>query len=235
VPFPLACCDHLHDIIRPDALLRKSPVPLQTRNITLNTVPRLQFNWMQWLTKQLYVLLLHHWVDTKFDRRVVSAWFGQKVLGASGAETFVAIWSPWFGQVNSAVLVGPYVESMTDTEIFTVMATCKLLRFSHSSRTYSLVASPAMSSISSLMIATYATTLAVPIRSLLAQSAMIIPGAIINAKVAFPEADAEKPVTRSRESTCAARKQLKLRKAHDLVDALSDGASVGLRVSGLVL
>lgn len=92
-----------------------------------------------------------------------------------------------------------------------------------------------MSSVSSLMIATYAKTLSIPLRSLLAQSAMIIPGAIINAKVAFPEADAEKPVTRSRESTYAARKTLKLRKAHDLVDALTDGAAVGLRVAGLVL
>jgi nucleoside permease NupC len=92
-----------------------------------------------------------------------------------------------------------------------------------------------MSSVSSLMIGSYATKMAIPLRSLLAQSAMVIPGAIINAKVVFPEADPSKPLTRSRESTCAGRKKLNLRKAHDLLDSLSDGALVGLRVAGLVL
>ena len=85
------------------------------------------------------------------------------------------------------------------------------------------------------MIGTYATKLAAPLRILLTQSAMIMPGAIINAKVVFPEADPEMPLTRSRESTCAGRKKINLKKAHDLVDSLSDGAWVGLRFSGLVL
>ncbi|KAF8574564.1 hypothetical protein K439DRAFT_1642109 [Ramaria rubella] len=155
------------------------------------------FNWMQWLTKQF-------------------AWLGQKVFGASGAETFVALWSPWFGQANSAILIGAYVESLTDSEIFAVMAT-------------------SMCSLSSLTIRTYTTTLAIPARNLIAQSAMIIPSSIINAKVAVPETDPEAPMTRSRESTCAARKKINLRKAVDLLDCLSDGALLGLRVAGSVL
>ncbi|KAF8521197.1 Na+ dependent nucleoside transporter C-terminus-domain-containing protein [Hysterangium stoloniferum] len=157
------------------------------------------FNWMQWLTKQF-------------------AWLGENILGASGAETFVALWTPFFGQVHSAILVGPYVNSMTDAELGTVMAT-------------------SMSSASSLQMLTYATLIpTLPLRSLLAVSGAAIPGALINSKVAFPE-DPAGPVTltRSRTSTCANRKKIQLRKAVDLLDCLSDGAIIGLRIAGSVL
>lgn len=61
---------------------------------------------MQWLTKQF-------------------AWLGENVLGTSGAETFVGLFTPFFGQVHSAILVGPYVDSMTDAELGTLMTTCQ--------------------------------------------------------------------------------------------------------------
>ena len=169
-----------------------------------------------------------------------SAWFGQKVLGASGAETFVAIWSPWFGQANGALLVGPYVESMTDSELVCIVTVCESPPRGCDIRIKSLITSSpapaAMSSLSSLLIRSYASLpFPIPLRSLLAQSTIVIPSAIINAKMAFPESDPEKVVTRSRESTCAARKKLNLRKAHDLLDCLSDGAKIGLRVAGSVV
>ncbi|GJJ13673.1 hypothetical protein Clacol_007929 [Clathrus columnatus] len=161
------------------------------------------FNWMQWFTKQF-------------------AFLGYHVLSASGAETFVALWTPWFGQVHSAILVNPYVDIMTNSEIASIMAT-------------------SMSSISSLMILSYATKLAIPLRALIAISGISIPGAIINAKIAFPEATVDEnnvliePLTKTRESTCANRKKINLRKAVDLLDCLSDGALLGLKVAGWVL
>ena len=154
-----------------------------------------------------------------------------------------------------------------------------------------------MSSLSSLLIKSY-TGLAfpIPLRGLLAQAAIVIPGAIINAKIAFPEHDNDneeqdqgqgqgqsqaqetdpssssssskadaaakvekaetpttttttvsvaavaavpvvprRPMTRTRESTCAARKKIHLRKARDLLDCVSDGARIGIRVAGFVL
>lgn len=57
------------------------------------------------------------------DNSLSSAWFGQHIFGASGVETFIAIWSPWFGQVNSVLLVAPYVPDLTDSELAAVMAT----------------------------------------------------------------------------------------------------------------
>lgn len=96
-----------------------------------------------------------------------------------------------------------------------------------------------MSSASALQMLTYATLLpTLPLRTLLTFAGTAIPGALINAKVAFPEDPARPhnlPLTRSRTRACASRKKIHLRKAVDLLDCFSDGTFVGLRVAASVL
>jgi CNT family concentrative nucleoside transporter len=55
------------------------------------------------------------WMIGKF------AWFFFKTMGVSGAEAVVAAASPWVGQGESACLVKPYVDIMTDSELHLVM------------------------------------------------------------------------------------------------------------------
>ena len=45
------------------------------------------------------------------------AWFFSKLMNVSGAEAVVAAASPWIGQGESACLVRPYVDLMTESEI----------------------------------------------------------------------------------------------------------------------
>jgi concentrative nucleoside transporter, CNT family len=49
------------------------------------------------------------------------SWFFFKTMNVSGAEAVVAAASPFIGQGESACLVRPYVEVMTESEIHLVM------------------------------------------------------------------------------------------------------------------
>ena len=46
-----------------------------------------------------------------------SAWFFFKIMNVSGAEAVVAAASPFIGQGESACLVKPYVDLMTESEL----------------------------------------------------------------------------------------------------------------------
>ena len=49
------------------------------------------------------------------------AWFFFKLMNVSGAEAVVAAASPWIGQGESACLVRPYVDLMTESELHLTM------------------------------------------------------------------------------------------------------------------
>ncbi|KIJ34844.1 hypothetical protein M422DRAFT_181588 [Sphaerobolus stellatus SS14] len=153
------------------------------------------FTWMQWLTKHF-------------------AWFGQKVFGASGAETFQGLWSPWFGQAASPLLIAPYIYSYTDSEIAATMT---------------------IGALSTLVIDFYAANIGLSFRNIVGISAVVIPSSIMSAKIAFPEEPGTEPLTYSRESTAANVKKINLRKATDLLDALTDGTYVALKAAGGLL
>ncbi|KAG8966292.1 hypothetical protein FRC03_012194 [Tulasnella sp. 419] len=65
--------------------------------------------------QMMYYLGVMQWLIKKF------AWFFFKTMNVSGAEAVVAAASPWVGQGESACLVKPYVELMTDSEIHLTM------------------------------------------------------------------------------------------------------------------
>ena len=50
-----------------------------------------------------------------------SAWFFFKIMDISGAEAVVAAASPFIGQGESACLVRPYVDYMTESELHLTM------------------------------------------------------------------------------------------------------------------
>ena len=54
-----------------------------------------------------------------------SAWLFFKLLNVSGAEAVVAAASPWIGQGESACLVRPYVDLMTESELHLTMTSGK--------------------------------------------------------------------------------------------------------------
>ena len=49
------------------------------------------------------------------------AWLMVRLMDTSGAETIVAVAAPFVGQGNSALLVKPFVEQMTMSELHSVM------------------------------------------------------------------------------------------------------------------
>ena len=61
--------------------------------------------------QMLYYLGVMQWVIKNF------AWFFFKVMNVSGAEAVVAAASPFIGQGESACLVKPYVDLMTESEL----------------------------------------------------------------------------------------------------------------------
>jgi CNT family concentrative nucleoside transporter len=63
----------------------------------------------------LYYLGVMQWVIKN------SAWFFFKTMNISGAEAVAAAASPFVGQGESACLVKPYVNIMTESEIHLVM------------------------------------------------------------------------------------------------------------------
>jgi hypothetical protein len=67
----------------------------------------------------LYYLGVMQWIIKHF------AWFFFKTMNVSGAEAVVAAASPFIGQGESACLVRPYVDIMTESEIHLVMTSGK--------------------------------------------------------------------------------------------------------------
>jgi CNT family concentrative nucleoside transporter len=63
----------------------------------------------------LYYLGVMQWIIKHF------AWFFFKTMNVSGAEAVVAAASPFLGEGESACLVRPYIDVMTESEIHLVM------------------------------------------------------------------------------------------------------------------
>ena len=65
--------------------------------------------------QMLYYIGVMQWIIKNF------AWFFFKTMNVSGAEAVVAAASPFLGQGESACLVKPFVDIMTESEIHLVM------------------------------------------------------------------------------------------------------------------
>lgn len=137
-------------------------------------------------------------------QRVVqaTAWLVAKLMGASGSEALSNVASIFVGQVEAQLLIKPYVPSMTNSELLAVM-------------------SGSMACIAGGVMAVY-IQMGIPASYLLTASLMAAPGALVIAKIVYPETE---------ESPTRGAVKLKI-ETHtvNVLDAATHGASDGLRI-----
>ncbi|EIN11958.1 hypothetical protein PUNSTDRAFT_142157 [Punctularia strigosozonata HHB-11173 SS5] len=156
--------------------------------------------------QMMYYLGVMQWLIKNF------AWFFFKTMNVSGAEAVVAAGSPWIGQGESACLVKPYVDVMTESEIHLVMTS-------------------GFSTIAGSVLSAY-IALGVPASNLVTSSVMSIPASIAISKMRLPEVD--EPVTRGRVVVDRGAEDKKGKPAN-AIHAFSQGAVFGVIVAGQIL
>lgn len=124
------------------------------------------------------------------------------IMGASGAEALSNAASVFVGQVEAQLLIKPYVPSMTMSELLASMA-------------------GSMACVSGGVMAVY-IGLGIKASYLLTASIMAAPGALVIAKIIFPETE---------ESKTKGKVSIEVKKTNaNLIDAAAHGASDGLRI-----
>jgi CNT family concentrative nucleoside transporter len=132
----------------------------------------------------------------------VIAWVVYKVMGVSGAEALSNVASTFVGQVEAQIMIKPYLKGMTMSELLASMA-------------------GSMACIAGGVMAVY-IALGVPAEYLLAASIMAAPGALVISKIVWPETEV---------SETKGDVSIEIKKTNaNLVDAISHGASDGLKV-----
>ncbi|KAI0666650.1 H+/nucleoside cotransporter [Trametes maxima] len=155
--------------------------------------------------QMMYYLGVMQWLIKGF------AWVFFKIMNISGAEAIVAAGSPFIGQGESACLVKPYVDFMTESELHLMMTS-------------------GFSTIAGSVLSAY-IGLGVPPQNLVTASVMSIPASISISKMRIPEMD--EPVTRGR--VVVDRGDTDKAKPANALHAFSQGALFGLIVAGQIL
>ena len=125
-----------------------------------------------------------------------------KALKTSKAESLSATANIFVGQVEAPLVVRPYVNSMSRSEIFTVMT-------------------GGMASVSGSVLAGYAL-MGVPLEYLIAASFMAAPAGLLVSKLIIPET--EKKEDQDIDT-------VKLNKSSNVIDAAASGAVDGLQIA----
>src|SRR5579859_4427735 len=127
-----------------------------------------------------------------------------KTMGASGAESLNVAASIFMGQTEAPLTIKPFIAGMTQSELFTIMAS-------------------GMAHVSGAVMAAYVKVAGVEIQHLLTAVIMTAPATIMLAKIIMPEVD--KPVT-------AGKVEIKVEKnAVNIIDAAAQGAGDGLHLA----
>ena len=127
-----------------------------------------------------------------------------KVMGASGAESTNVAASIFMGQTEAPLTIKPFIEGMTESELFTIMVS-------------------GMAHVSGAVMAAYVKIAGVEIQHLLTAVIMTAPATIMLAKTFVPEVD--KPAT-------AGRVDVRVEKsAVNVIDAAARGAGDGLHLA----
>jgi len=138
-------------------------------------------------------------------QRIVSIFAkGMKaIMNVSGSEALSNVSSAFVGQVEAQILIKPYINTMTMSELLASMA-------------------GSMACIAGGVMAVY-ISMGVPAEYLLAASIMAAPAALVISKIVIPE---------TQESETKGTVKLEVKKTHrNLMDAISHGAGDGLKVS----
>jgi CNT family concentrative nucleoside transporter len=128
----------------------------------------------------------------------------QKVMGVSGAESLNVAASIFMGQTEAPLTIRPFIAGLTESELFTIMAS-------------------GMAHVSGAVMAAYVKIAGVSIQHLLTAVIMTAPATIMLAKIFVPET--EKPAT-------AGKVEVKIEKtAVNVIDAAAQGAGDGLHLA----
>jgi CNT family concentrative nucleoside transporter len=126
-----------------------------------------------------------------------------RLMRVSGSEALSNVASTFVGQVEAQIMIKPYISTMTMSELLASM-------------------SGSMATIAGGVMAVY-ISMGVPAPYLLAASIMAAPGALVISKIVWPETE---------ESPTKGAIKLEVKKVYaNLLDAISHGASDGLKIS----
>jgi len=143
-------------------------------------------------------------------QRVVKtvAWLMQRTLGTSGAETTSAAGNIFVGQTEAPLLIRPFVEKMTNSELNTVMT-----------GGFATVAGGALAAYVAMLVGVFPDIAG----HLLAASIMAAPAGIVMSKMLMPET--EEPET-------SGGLEIELPETHvNVIDAAAGGAADGLKLA----
>lgn len=148
------------------------------------------------------------------------AWVMLRLMNTSGAETLDVAANTFMGQTEAPLVIRPYLASMTDSELFTIMVS----GFAH-------ISGGVLAAYMQMLGLAYAKAHGVPIGDsqvmfaghLLAASIIAGPATMVVAKILMPETG--DPMTRGSV-------KLKVEKTHaDVIDAAASGAGDGVRLA----
>ena len=126
-----------------------------------------------------------------------------KIMRVSGAEALSNVASAFVGQIVAQIMIKPYLEKLTRSELLASMA-------------------GSMACLSGAIMPIY-ISMGIPAHYILASSVMAVPGALILAKIVYPETG--EPETRDNIRIS------KRRTFANVFDGISSGASEGMKVA----
>jgi concentrative nucleoside transporter, CNT family len=154
------------------------------------------------LTSMLYYLGVLQWLVRLVGGAI------HKLLRTSEPESIAATANIFVGQTEAPLVVEPYVERMTGSELFAVMV-------------------GGLTTVAGSVLVGYAL-LGVPLDYLLAAAFMAAPAGLVMAKIIFPQTEQPEPVD---EKDVAGRGGAE---DANIIDALASGASNGLKLAANV-
>jgi concentrative nucleoside transporter, CNT family len=132
------------------------------------------------------------------------AWLMMRTMGTSGAESLSVAASVFMGQTEAPLTIKPFLERLTESELFLVMVA-------------------GMASVSGAILGAYVAIGQVPIGHLLTAVAMTAPISIVMAKLMVPETD--KPETMGTVDVDIPKTDA------NVLDAAASGAGDGLKLA----
>ena len=149
----------------------------------------------------LMAILYHLGVMQKLIAGV--AWVMRRTMGTSGSETLSCAANIFVGQTEAPLVIRPYINTMTKSEIMAVMVA-------------------GFATVAGGVMAAY-VRFGVDAGHLLAASVMSAPAALVVAKIMYPETE---------PSPTAGHVKLSVKKEYaNLIDAAAGGAGVGLKLA----
>jgi CNT family concentrative nucleoside transporter len=147
----------------------------------------------------------------------------QKLMGTSGAESLSVVANIFVGQTESPLVIKPYIEKMTRSEILTIMT-----------GGMATIAGGVMAAYVQMLGNSYSVAQGVPLdvgrlmfaEQLLGASLMAAPAALVIAKIIFPETD--DPVTKGEVKMSVEKTDA------NGIDAAASGAGTGLKLAANV-